>query len=544
MSWTLSLVWGFGAALGHRVETDLGVIEGAVNGDVEFFLGIPYAQSTAKSRRFMPPVPIEPFSSTFRANALGPVCYQPLPAEVASENITMDEDCLSLNIWRPQGTQSGADLEVMVWIYGGGFTKGAGSSAVSDGSLLAVEQGKIVVTLNYRLGAFGYFYSDELPPKTGGSNGGMNGALDQILALRFVRDHIRQFGGNPEAVTLFGESAGGFSTCYLLVSPAAKGLFRRAVVQSGPCVGTMLVLPNESSARVGSAKLLETFNATTLEDLRKVSATELAASGGFVMTADSVVLPLNTSVDELFESAPLNADEVIVGANQKDSVALAFNWQFLSYLVPPGTEPFDEEVYVHALRSYLPYLPARSMDEILSRYPLSDFGGNVASALVQVDADAGMICNSRKLADLLRRRGVTTYLYLFRHFHAGDMCARHADIVNTTTVEPRTWSTHASDVTLVFGTEQSYWWSGDLDSVRVPWTTETVSLSTHMRSYWGSFASTGTPSATGAPEWSPLPKDGRRVESMQLESPAPWVSESYRDAYCEFWTGTPTWKKV
>jgi len=212
--------------------TGRGLLVGRDEGGVARFLGLPYARAGRFQRPRLLPLP----KGTFDARRPGPACPQRGSIEVrlGAPLPPQSEDCLNLNLWVPESPPPEGGFPVMVYLHGGSFTGGSGASPIYDGAALA-RRGVIVVTLNYRLGALGFLALPGLAKEDPDGSTGNYGLLDQIAALRWVRRHIRAFGGNPERVTLFGESAGAMSACALLTSPLAKGLFSRVILQSGGC---------------------------------------------------------------------------------------------------------------------------------------------------------------------------------------------------------------------------------------------------------------------------------------------------------------------
>jgi len=216
------------------VPTGQGLFTGFLDADYAacVYRGIPFAEPPVGERRLRRPEPPAPRQGAFEANKFGPACVQEESFLNGGKAEAYGEDCLYLNVWRP--AKSGK-FPVMVWIYGGGFVGGAGSFDIYDGAHLASRKDVVVVTFNYRLGAFGFFALPELKAEDPKGSTGNYGILDQVRALEWVRDNIGAFGGDPDNVTVFGQSAGGMSICALLVSPEAKGLFLRAMIMSGPC---------------------------------------------------------------------------------------------------------------------------------------------------------------------------------------------------------------------------------------------------------------------------------------------------------------------
>lgn len=214
------------------VAVDGGKVEGVVDGDIVTFKGIPYAAAPVGDLRWRPPAPVIPWQGVRKADTYGFDCLQnPFPGDAAPLGGPMGEDCLFVNVWAPK-PQAGAKRPVMVWIHGGGFVNGGSSPGVYDGSAFA-KSGVVLVSLNYRLGRFGFFAHPALTAEAGTEPTGNFGFMDQVAALKWVRRNIAAFGGDPANVTLFGESAGGRSVHVLLAAPAAKGLFDKALIMSG-----------------------------------------------------------------------------------------------------------------------------------------------------------------------------------------------------------------------------------------------------------------------------------------------------------------------
>lgn len=235
-----------------EVELDTGRVRGALADDLRIFKGIPFAEAPVGTRRFRPPVPAAPWSGVRESTAFGPACPQePLPTMSSLDR--MDEDCLSVNVWAHADDRV---RPVMVWIYGGAYIIGGGDWPVYEGSDLARDGDVVVVTFNYRLGALGFLSSEALQASDPLGASGTHGILDQIEVLRWVRRNAPAFGGDPYNVTVFGESAGGISICALLVAPQARGLFRRAISQSGGGCNTFSEL--DRPGMMGMPSLRET----------------------------------------------------------------------------------------------------------------------------------------------------------------------------------------------------------------------------------------------------------------------------------------------
>jgi para-nitrobenzyl esterase len=234
---------------GATVETSAGKLCGAIDSSVYAFKGIPYAAPPVGSRRFRPPAQPVPWPGTREAVSYGASCPQPARRpEGWPQEPSLSEDCLYLNVWTPS-VADGGRRPVLVWLHGGGFSIGSGSWPVYDGSALVRRGDVVVLTVNHRLGIFGYLHLKELagPDLASAGNAGM---LDLVAALEWVRENIASFGGDPSSVTIFGESGGGAKVSTLLVMPAARGLFHRAIVQSGP--GLRVRAPEQATELAGS----------------------------------------------------------------------------------------------------------------------------------------------------------------------------------------------------------------------------------------------------------------------------------------------------
>src|SRR5712691_9988236 len=243
----------FGASSGPQVKTDSGIVEGKKGGAVHAVLGIPYAAPPVGDLRWKPPIAAAKWAGGRKATEFGAHCMQGnVFGDMNFRDAGGSEDCLFLNVWVP-ATANSRKLPVMVWIYGGGFVAGSTSEARQDGTHLA-QQGVVVVSMNYRLGIFGFFVHPELAKESGRNAAGNYGLLDEVAALHWVHDNIAAFGGDPGNVTIFGQSGGGGKVSTLMGVPAAKGLFHRAIAMSGSNV--------TGTARDQANKGVEAFLAT------------------------------------------------------------------------------------------------------------------------------------------------------------------------------------------------------------------------------------------------------------------------------------------
>src|SRR4051795_6080739 len=269
-------VLSFAGSSAPQVKTRLGAVEGKDDGKVKAFLGIPYAAPPVGELRWKAPAPAAKWPGVKKATEFGSHCMQ---GNVFGDMVFHDpggsEDCLSLNVWVPD-KHAEPTMPVMVWIYGGGFVAGTTSEARQDGTHLA-QQGVIVVSMNYRLGVFGFMVHPELAKESGRNSAGNYGLLDQLEALKWVHDNIGAFGGDPGNVTIFGESAGSFSVSAQMASPLAKGLFQKAIGESGAAFSRSgLSFEPLASREERDVKLVkEKLGVSTLAELRAVPAEKL-----------------------------------------------------------------------------------------------------------------------------------------------------------------------------------------------------------------------------------------------------------------------------
>jgi para-nitrobenzyl esterase len=254
------------------VDTSAGRIRGFVNRDVSTFKGVPYGASTAGKNRFMPPVKMPAWSGTRDATSFGPTAPQ---AVLAESSPPVGEDCLVLNVFSP-GVGNRRKRPVMVWLHGGGFRSGSGSAPILDGTNLAHSHDVVVVTLNHRLNVFGFTYLAEAVGADFASSAAV-GMLDIVAALEWVRDNIERFGGDPNLVTIFGQSGGGRKVATLMSMPSAKGLFHRAIIESG----ALLRLTTREDGQRATEMLLAELGLpiSRARELQNVPMTELAQAG-------------------------------------------------------------------------------------------------------------------------------------------------------------------------------------------------------------------------------------------------------------------------
>lgn len=465
-------------------------MRGEIVGGLRVFKGIPYALPPTGARRWRPPEAMPAWQGTLEAKTFGAACVQPKPRGAsiyASELSSISEDCLSLNVWTPTDAR---DAPVFVWIHGGALTTGSSSEAMYDGAKLAAR-GIVVVTINYRLGALGYFAHRALSSESPQHVSGNYGLLDQIAALRWVNRNIAAFGGDPANVTIAGESAGGLSVMYLMTSPPARGLFAKAIAQSA----YMISMPELKQGRFGEqaaegigARLAEALGTQDLATLRSLDANKLvedAARAGYLPlgTVDGQVLP--RQLVEVFDRGEQAPVKIIAGFNSGEIRSLRF-------LAPPV--PKDAATYEASIRERYRDLAA----EFLRLYPGSALGESVVAAT----RDALYGWTAERLVAKQTAVGQPAFLYLFDHgYPTADSAGLHAF--------------HAAELPYIFGTADRtppLW-------PKVPATAAESALSDAMVAYWTEFARSGAPSAANQAQWTAY--GSTRAYMVFADSPQP-----------------------
>ena len=456
------------------VDAPAGAVRGEAGEGVAVFRGVPYALPPTGWRRWKPPAEMPRWREIRDATRFGPACHQPTARGTSiyapAESPTMSEDCLSLNIWAPEGV---SEAPVFVWIHGGALSTGASSEAMYDGARMAASQGMVVVSINYRLGVLGYLAHPELSAESRQDISGNYGLLDQIAALRWIEANIAAFGGDPDNVTIAGESAGALSVLYLMASPGARGLFDRAIAQSAYMIST----PELRSRRYGDPPaegvgvwLQTQLGLTNLAELRAMDAQTLttrALATGYMPwgTIDGQILP--EQLVQIFDRGEQAPVPLLVGFNQGEI-------RSMRALAPPA--PASAADYEAAIRSRYGDLA----DAFLGVYPASDLGESVLAAT----RDALYGWTAERMARRQTALGQPTFVYLFDHgYPAADEADLHAF--------------HAAEIPYVFG---------GLDRTPPRWpaipdTPEERGLSDAMMAYWASFARDGVPTAPDQPAW-------------------------------------------
>jgi len=460
---------------GPQVKTLSGVVEGKNDGAVHAFLGIPYAQPPVGDLRWKQPLPAASWKGVRKATEFGAHCLQGnVFGDMTFRDAGGSEDCLTLNVWVP-AKPSSAKLPVMIWIYGGGFVAGSTSEGRQDGTHLA-QQGVIVVSMNYRLGVFGFLVHPELAKESGRNSAGNYGLMDQLLALRWVRDNIAVFGGDPENVTIFGESAGSFSVCAQMASPLAKGLFQKAIGESGAAFSRSGLSFEPMSVRAEKdAKVIgEKLGVHTLAELRALPAEKILAP---FIPPQSRGFDFGPDIDGYFLPEPVPD---IFAAGKQNDVPLLGGWNH------------DEGSFE------ISFGPEKPTAESMKALAEKDFGGKSAEflRLYPIDTEEHVLRSAEDYAGD-RFIALSTWAWLEAQSKTGkqpiyryrfDMAPPSSD-----PKAPNTNAYHSAEIEYVFG---------QLDSkAGVPWRPEDRQLSEQMQKYWMNFARNGDPNGAGLAKW-------------------------------------------
>lgn len=447
------------------VQTQSGKVSGYTGtGGINIFKGIPFAAPPVGDLRWSAPQPAVPWEGVRKCTAFGPSPMQnpPMPfsmwtTEFLIPKEPISEDCLYLNVWTGART-SKEKRPVLVWIYGGGFSSGGAACPIYDGEALAAK-GIVIVSINYRVGIFGFFAHPELSRETGSS--GNYGLMDQIAALQWVKKNIASFGGDPANVTIAGQSAGSFSVNCLVASPLAAGLFNKAIAESGASFVTDRLSTRLKDAEGNGKKLAASIGANTLKDLRAIPAAELLKKGTWISAPiiDGKVLP--STIAEIFKDGKQNDVALLTGWNQDEGLLFG----------PVQTaEEYRKQMGVQF---------GANADRILEFYPAKD---DAEAARSQLDLSRDQIFGMQQFvwATIQSSQNKKVYVYRFTR----KVPARGEYI--------KYGAFHTGEVPYAFN---------NLKFVDRPWEAQDHELAELMSDYWVNFVRSGDPNRKGLPEW-------------------------------------------
>lgn len=478
----LALAWHAvcARAADEAVRIDTGLVAGKRVGDdasVRVFKGIPFAAPPVGKLRWQPPQPAAAWQGVRACSEFSPICPQasyPAGSVYSQAPQPQNEDCLYLNVWTA-AEKPDEKRPVMVWIHGGALTRGSASIPAYDGEALA-RKSVVLVTINYRLGPFGYFAHPALSRESEHGSSGNYGVLDQIAALRWVRRNIAAFGGDPTRVTIFGESAGSWSVCSLVAAPMAKGLFQRAIGQSGGCFTPMQYLkeargglPAAEKAGEGLAAILGCDKAADpLAALREKTAEEILAGAAkdpaqarTRAIVDGWVFP--EEILKIYAEGRQSNVPVMVGSNADEGTSL------VGAMVPTSMDGY----LASTKKKY-----ADLTDRFLKVYPVTS-ESDVRNAFLHSFRDERFTWEMRTWARMMQKANSKVYLYYFSHVPPRPDAEKYG-------------AYHAAEIVYAFNNLR-----------KIPWASSPVeqALADAMSSCWVRFAATGDPGGGNLPSW-------------------------------------------
>lgn len=464
------------------VKTMNGLVSGTNNttGDIKIFRGIPFAAPPVGDLRWKAPQPLTPWQGVKNCDAFSasPMQNKPLPfmmytAEYLIPEKPISEDCLYLNVWTA-AKSSKEKRPVIVWIYGGGFVSGGSACAIYDGEELA-KKGVVFVSINYRVGVFGFLAHPDLTKTSGGKSSGNFALLDQVAALQWVKENIASFGGDPNRVTIAGQSAGAFSVNALMASPLTKGLFQRAIAESGGMFSADGRAINLKTAEENGVKFMQSVHANSIEEMRKMNADDLqkaASSFSASPVIDGYVLP--TDVYEIFNTAKQNDVPLLTGWNGDEGF-------------PPQTSPAPEVYRADAEKKY-----GLLAGEFLKTFPGTN-ADEIKKSQFALNRDNVFAWQNYTWAKMQTMHGKNrVFLYQFNH---------------VSPTQEKWGAFHSSEICYALHT---------LHTWQLPFSDEDQVLEEVMSSYWANFAASGNPNGAGLSNWDTF--DPKKPQSMVLNT--------------------------
>ncbi|HQY90500.1 carboxylesterase family protein [Caldilinea sp.] len=507
---TVPVVTAAGKVLGARGD-EIGVYS---------FKGVPFAAPPVGALRWQAPQPVEPWSGVREATHFGPRAMQlPVFGDMNVRSNGMSEDCLYLNVWTPDPSAA-ARLPVLVYFYGGGFIAGDGSEPRYDGAALA-RRDIVTVTVNYRLSIFGFFAHPELSAESPHGSSGNYGFLDQNAALRWMRDNIAAFGGDPGRVTIAGESAGSMSVNAQMVSPLSRGLMAGAIGSSGG-IGALPPVSLEEAERHWLA-FAQKMGAPSLSALRALPAEQLLDA-----TAGMAPHEFPSVVDGWFFPRP-PLEMLAAGEQVRAPLMVGWNSEEMPSLALLGEQAPTPANYAAVVQA----LYGDRADEVLKLYPGVTME-QVEQSATDLAGDRFLVYSTWKWADEHRKTGCPVYRYYYAHPRPpmapemGDAVAGLAGGVirdpdaQAIAMPPAKGAVHSADIEYALG---------NLATNRVyAWTAEDEQVSALMQGYYANFIKTGDPNGPGLPAW-PRVDEGAEVQYMVWDLHPRVESDQHRARY-------------
>ena len=466
-----------------KVKVSGGWISGGKNdkGDVQYFKGIPFAAAPVGALRWKAPQPVIAWHGVKVCDRFGPSPMQNKPAaflmwseEFQIPAAPISEDCLYLNVWT--GARSAKEKRpVLVWIYGGAFAGGGGNVPIYDGEAMA-KKGVIFVSVNYRVGVFGFFAHPALTKESANHASGNYGLMDQLAGLKWVQDNIAAFGGDRNNVTIAGQSAGAMSVNCLVASPLARGLFQKAIAESG--ASFMHQSPSLSSAEAEGQRLMQSMHLASIADLRNVAAEDLQKQVGDLRAPiiDGYVLP--QAVFNIFNAGKENKISLLTGWNEDEGIMFGPVKSAADFIKDVNSK------YGSKAGNLLQYYPAQTDSQ-------------AASSQLRLSRDMIFGVENYTFANLESGQGARVYVYRFKRKPPA------------TGAYLKYGAFHTAEVPYAYN---------NLSFVNRPWQPIDHHLADLMSSYWANFARTGDPNGKGLPVWDAYSSGMERVMFLDEQS--------------------------
>jgi para-nitrobenzyl esterase len=467
-------------ALAGPILIDSGAVQGTRTNDIIVYKGVPYAAPPLGDLRWREPQPVTPWTSVRPADTFAPACLQKGVSMPGETPPTISEDCLYLNIWTPANKATG-HLPVIVWIHGGGYSNGSASMPLYWGDRLA-RKGVIVVTVAYRLGPLGYLALPELTHESAHHSSGNYGLLDQIAALEWIQRNIAAFGGDAKRVTIAGQSAGSMAVSMLMSSPRAKGLFQRAIGESGGLFEPVELAPSYllANAEREGQKYVASLGVASLQELRKLPAADLLGGTANTIThpiIEPYVLPV--SPYDAFTSGQQNDVALLVGSNAEEARSLA------------DVTNLKAATFAADIANTFGGLPA----PIIEAYPHAT-DPQARQARLDLERDLRFGWDMWTWARLQARTGHSAvYYYSFKQQPPFPVGSPYEG-----------WgASHFAELWYVFD---------HLDQGQWHWSRADRKLAQQMSSYWVNFAKSGNPNGSGLQTWPPFTGENGKVQYL------------------------------
>ena len=474
-----------------QVKTAHGTLEGTYDSGIRIFRGVSFAQPPVGELRWKAPQPVQDWSGVRKANAFGPRAMQrPIFSDMVFRSDGVSEDCLYLNIWTPARSAE-ERLPVLVYFYGGGLTAGDGSELRYDGESMA-RHGIVALTVNYRLNVFGFLAHPELTQESPHRASGNYGLLDQAMALQWVKDNIAAFGGDPDRITIAGESAGSLSVSAQMASPLARGLIAGAIGESGALMGNLSAVSLQEAEQKG-ATFAKLVGASSLAELRALSASQLLEATAlpdaprFTTTIDGYFLPKPAA--EIYAAGEQAMVPLLLGWNSEEG---SYRWLL------DEKEPTPEN-YAAAVRE----LYGNQAQEVLTLYPGAT-QDEVMQSATALASDRFIAYSTWKWGEL---QAQTSNQPVYRYYYERARPPVRSQEENEE-LSPAQGAVHSAEIEYAMG---------NLPTNRVyDWQPEDYQVSAIMQGYFVNFIKKGNPNGTGLPKW-PAMGSGEALPVMHID---------------------------